>query len=109
MQLHVLWSKGHADNVETFTSYNVSPRNLFGNLCADRLASMGAEAGQVYAQDAAHLKWHYALVKKVQARAIVILSATMQRASALVKQPSQGRPSSRDLLQRLRLQRPLIW
>ena len=87
MQLHVTWSKGHADNVETFTSYNVTLRNLFGNLCADRLANMGAEAGQVYAQDAANLRWHYALVKKVQARAVVILSATMQRASTLVRQP----------------------
>ena len=90
MQLRVTWSKGHADNVDTFIGYNVSVRNLFGNLCADRLAGLGADAGQVYAQDAANLRWHYALVKKVQARAVVILSATMQKASSLIKQP---RPS----------------
>ena len=87
MQLHLLWSKGHADSIEVFETYSVTRRNLFGNLCADRLAARGAELCQVSLQDSVNLKWHYATVKRVQSRAVVVLANALQRESTLVKPP----------------------
>ena len=81
LSLQLLWSKGHADDLETFVSYNVTARNLLGNLCADALARRGAEGGQVSLQDAMDLKWHHALVKRIQARAVVILNTTQSKTS----------------------------
>ena len=79
LTLQLQWSKGHADNPETYLSYGVTPRNLLGNLCADALAGRGAEVGQVSYQDSMNLKWHRALVKRIQARAVVILNATQSK------------------------------
>ena len=77
--LELQWSKGHADSLEVFLQYQVSPRNLVGNLCADQLAAYGAELAQVSVQDAMNFKWHQALVKRIQVRAIVILSTVLQK------------------------------
>ena len=85
MTLSLIWSKGHADQVDVYERYNVTPRNLFGNLCADRLAARAADECQVGIQDSTNLKWHYSIVNRVQARAITILSTVLQRESTLTK------------------------
>ena len=72
-------------------SYNVTPRNLFGNACADRLAELGSKEAEVLLQDVYNVKWHYALVRRIQARAVVILSSVLQRSSTLVKPPKRPR------------------
>ena len=61
--------------------------NLFGNLCADKLAALGSDLGQVSLQDATNVKWHHSLVKRIQARATIILTAVLQRKSELKKPP----------------------
>ena len=85
MTLSLVWSKGHADELHTFTKYKVTARNLFGNLCADRLAERGAESARVALQDAMNVKFHYALVRRVQERAVIILQSALQRNTTLTK------------------------
>ena len=77
------WSKGHADDPDVFARYSVSRRNLFGNLCADRLAERGAELAQVALQDAMNVRFHYALARNVQERAVVIMTHALQRKSTM--------------------------
>ena len=87
VMLQLQWSKGHADNTKVFLQYNVTPRNLLGNLIADQLAAIGAKTGEVSMQDAMNTKWHLALVKRIQARAIVILMATQVKATKKEARP----------------------
>ena len=91
LEFQLRWTKGHVSTPEMMQQYDVSARHLFGNCCADRLAARGAEMAQVYLQDAMNLKWHYALVRRVQARAVAILSTVMQRESTLTKQPKSAK------------------
>ena len=94
ISLQLQWSKGHADDIETYTKYQVTPRNLLGNLVADALAEKGAKLGEVALQDAMNLKWHYSITKQIQSRAIVIFSSVLERASSLAKMPSAHRTPS---------------
>ena len=85
--LELQWSKGHADDLDTYVRYKVTPLNMFGNICADRLANIAAESAQVSMQDAMNLKWHYSIVKQIQARAVVILASACEKDSTLAKMP----------------------
>ena len=95
MRLTLRWTKGHANDIQVYQQYNVSPRDLLGNLCADRLAERGAEGGQVTLQDAMCFKWHLSIVRQIQARAIVILLQLSQR------KPLQNRPPPRKRLKNI--------
>lgn len=78
VQLTFTWVKGHADNADTYEAYNVQPADLYGNLFADKLAERAAVQYQVYTEDSFAVQWYFALVRKIQERAIVILTSCMQ-------------------------------
>ena len=100
ISLSVRWSKGHADNPEVMAKYEVKPRDLFGNLCADALANRGSDAAEVSLQDSMTLLWHYSLVRRIQARAVVIMSSTLEGRTAAPARPKRPRElkMSRDAL-----------
>ena len=79
VQLVIIWVKGHADDPLIFEQYQVSVRDLYGNLFADKLADRAAEVYQVYAHDAFAVQWYYSLVRRIQARAVVIMTQCMER------------------------------
>ena len=76
--LTLKWVKGHADDVDTFLKYSVTPQDLIGNMFADMLADCAADRYQVFPQDALSLRWHYATIRLIQARAVCILSTVME-------------------------------
>ena len=80
--------------------YNVSARCLFGNVCADALANRGSEVAEVSGQDSVTVLWHYSLVRRIQARAVVIMSSVLERRSIAPtrqKRPREPKPT-RDAL-----------
>ena len=100
LAMDMQWTKSHV-TPELLVRYNISSRHLFGNICADKLADMGASQAQVWDQDAYNVKWHYSLVRRIQSRAIVVMQSALQRTSTLQKPPKQPKlvkPSSASLI-----------
>ena len=88
VSLKLRWVKGHAETPAVYSSYNVQIWELFGNLCADALADRAAEMCQVWSHDAAGVLFYYSLVKRIQARAVVIMLHTL---AARTPFPKNGR------------------
>ena len=88
----LIWVKGHADDLDTFIKFNVTTHDLYGNVLADALAGRAAKECQVSLQDSITLKWHYSVVRKVQARAVVLLTLVMQQRAAATLLPKCARP-----------------
>ena len=80
LQLSLRWSKGHPEVEGNVEKYMISAKDATGNMLADSLANRAAQLHMVYNEDAFSVKWHMDLVDRIQKRAIVILSATANRA-----------------------------
>ena len=85
--LEVTWVKGHVESVEVASRYDVVVEDIFGNALADKLADRAADEFQVHGQDALTVRWHYSLVRRIQARAVVLLTTCMQRRSFAINIP----------------------
>ena len=95
--LEMIWVKGHTDDVDVANRYLALPIDIFGNSCADRLAERASIQYQVSMQDSMTLRWHYAVVKRIQARAVIILSHVMQGRARVAAAPKQPRPQLQTL------------
>ena len=98
IQLDLVWIKGHADQIEVFLRYQVSPKHLLGNLIADTFANMAADECQVLYEDSIAVQWHFALVRKIQLRAVRILSTVLEaRLPFTSEQPKLSTPRALSL------------
>ena len=78
--LSLRWIKGHAaQDPEMYIKYNVQVVDAFGNGAADALANRAACDAEVSTQDYTTFFWYVSLVKKIQARAVIILSTALER------------------------------
>ena len=96
IQLTLRWCKGHAEEPEVMVRYQVPAWDVFGNLCADAMANRGAEKAEVSGQDGLTVLWHYSLVRRIQSRAIVVLTSVLEGRSAAArraKRPREVKPT----------------
>ena len=98
IKVDVIWIKGHAEDPSVYQQYQVEHEDLVGNLLADKFANFAAETYRVFEADAFNVKWHYALVQKVQARGLCIFQKVLEprlgmtpKRLKLPRQPSFGR------------------
>ena len=95
VRLKLSWVKGHADNVHTYVKFSLTPQDLVGNLLADVLAGWASRLYQVWKHDAYAVKWYFATIQRVQARAVVILSQVLGVRTAFSTEdarPARPRP-----------------
>ena len=81
------WVKGHCESVDVATRFSMTIHDIYGNACADRLADRAAQAYEVAPQDALDLSWFYGVVRRIQARAIIILSVVIPQRSTVPPAP----------------------
>ena len=77
LSLTLRWVKGHVSSPDDMVKYNLQPFELYGNLAADALANKGSQLAEVWTHDSANVLAQYALVRQIQARALVILTSVM--------------------------------
>ena len=71
--------KGHVDDAETLLRYQLSQEDVLGNTLADAFAERAGEVYQAYPEDVLTVKWHYSIVRKIQQRAIVIMTSVLDK------------------------------
>ena len=84
MAMTISWVQGHADDPTILEAYSVSLYDLLGNSCADKMANAAADLHKVFEFDAFNVKWHYALIQKVQAKALCIFQHVLEPRISLV-------------------------
>ena len=97
--LTLRWVKGHCDTVELASRYSMCVRDITGNLHADSLADRAASMYEPVAQDVVDVLWYYALVRKIQSRAIAILADVIPKRLSMIapKRAITPRPPSTPL------------
>ena len=93
VQLKLTWVKGHSSDYEVAIKYDVSVADMFGNSYADGLADRAADEAQVSPQDSVTVRWHFSIVRRIQARAVTILTRCLHgRISRAAPRTPQPRP-----------------
>ena len=87
----LLWVKSHWQ-LSMQDQYPIHPVDLIGNSAADSLANHAALQCQVIHHDAIDLKFHYALIRRIQARAIAVLSNVVPTYGTLARPKSLAAP-----------------
>ena len=95
--LNVRWVKGHVTSVEIAQHYSASWQDILGNHTADILAGRAAEFYECVPQDVSDVLWYYSIVRKVQSRAIAVLSAIVPHRPTATKRERVPRPLSTPL------------
>ena len=84
LSVNMFWIKGHA-TVENILQHDLAPVDVAGNFCADALANSASVVAEVWPHDVANITWYYAIVRRVQARAVAVLSSTVSTRKLTVK------------------------
>ena len=85
------WIKSHW-NVGMAEQYPLHPIDLLGNTIADKLADAAASQYRVLHNDSMDLLFYYELIRKIQARALTILSIVIPSNVVVARPKSQSIP-----------------
>ena len=97
IRLDLVWTKAHwSPDIQHL--YDPHPIDVIGNYIADSLAELAASRCQVLHQDACDLLCYYSLVRKIQARALAILSAVIPSQTVVPKPKSSSGPRAQRQL-----------
>ena len=98
LSVSLTWIKGHCTTPEQATKHGLSLLDVYGNATADRLADRAATLYEVAPQDALDLNWYHSVTRKIQARAVIILSNVIpERGNAPPAPPRVPRPPTTTL------------
>ena len=87
LDVTLTWVKGHCESNHVAAQFSLSLHDIYGNACADRLADRAAQAYEIAPQDALDLLWFYGVARKIQARAICVLSSVIPQRSTVPPAP----------------------
>ena len=98
LELRLRWVKGHCVSHEMIVKYKMTLYDIVGNLTADALAGRAAQLYEPVPQDCIDIQWYYAIVRKIQSRAIAVLSSVIpQRSTSSERVERVPRPISTPL------------